>query len=81
MATALQVIEMLIPQGGWVIAGEEYEGIQFIDCAPISKKEFQDGFAKFDAWKASQEASKSKAREEILAKLGLTADEVASLLA
>lgn len=81
MATALEVIEFLIPTGGWVIAGEEFEGIQFLDCDPITKKQFQDGFAQFDAYKANQEAAKTQAKEEVLTKIGLTAEEAAALFA
>ena len=82
MAKVAEVLSMLIPEGGWVATGDEYEGIQFLECAPITKKQFTDGFAKFDAWKAEQdakaEASKSAAQAK-LAALGLTADDLKAL--
>jgi hypothetical protein len=82
MATSGDVLGMLIPNGGYVQVGLEYEGIQFIDCEPITKAEFQAGFAQYDAWKAEQdakaEANKAAAQAK-LAALGLTADDLKAL--
>jgi hypothetical protein len=79
MATTSQVLGMLIPDGGYVAVGEDYEGIQFLECEPISKAQFTGGFAQYDAMKAEQEAKavadKASAQAK-LAALGLTADEL-----
>ena len=80
MANAAQVLEMLLPNGGWYISGEDYEGIQFLQCEPITKAQFQAGFAQYDAWKAEQDAAKEAQRQAILDRLGLTADEAKLLL-
>ena len=80
MAKGSDVLSLLIPQGGWVITGDDFEGIQFIDCEPITKKQFKDGFAQYDAWKAEQDDAKEAARQVILDRLGLTADEAQLLL-
>ena len=80
MATGAEVLSMLIPTGGWVITGNEFEGIEFIECEPVTKKQFADGFAKFDAFKAQQEAEKSVNKTALLQRLGITADEAALLL-
>lgn len=80
MAESYQVLNMLIPNGGWVQTGDDYEGIDFIDCEPITKKEYIEGFARFDAWKIKQDADKSKAKAELLVKLGITEDEAKLLL-
>jgi hypothetical protein len=80
MATSNQVLGMLIPNGGYVQTGTEFEGIEFIDCEPITKKQYTDGFAQYDAWKAEQEASKAAAKAELLAKLGITENEAKLLL-
>jgi len=80
MARPREVLEMLIPSGGWIITGEEYEGIQFLECEPITKKEFEDGFAKYDAWKAKQDAESEAKRQALLNKLGITAEEAKLLL-
>jgi hypothetical protein len=80
MATASNVLEMLIPNGGWICTGQEYEGIQFLECEPITKAEFEAGFAQYDAWKAEQDAAKAIEKAALLAKLGITADEAVLLL-
>jgi hypothetical protein len=81
MATGAEVLGMLIPNG-WVIVGDDYDGIQFIDCEPITRAEFEDGFAKYDAWKAEKDAEIVSAKEAAQAKLtalGLTLDDLAAL--
>jgi hypothetical protein len=81
MATGAEVLNMLIPSGGWVIYGNDFDGITFIEATPITEKQFKDGFAAYDAWKAEQDAEKANARNAIYDRLGLTADELALLLA
>lgn len=80
MATGGEVLTMLIPSGGWVISGDDYTGIQFIEATPITKKQFEDGFALVDTWKAEAEALKQAQKAELLAKLGITEDEAKLLL-
>ena len=82
MANAGDVLKMLIPTGGFIIRGDEYEGIEFVDCKPISKQEFEAGFAQVDAWKAEQEAEAQAKRSAALAKLealGLDEDDLKAL--
>ncbi len=82
MATTSQVLGMLIPDGGYVAVGGEYDGITFLECEPITKEQFTAGFAQYDAWKAEQEAKaladKASAQAK-LAALGLTADDLKAL--
>jgi hypothetical protein len=80
MATGGQVLSMLIPTGGWVITGDEFEGIQFIECEPITKLEFEDGFAQYDTWKAEQNATQATAKAALLAQLGITEEQAKLLL-
>ena len=80
MAKSYQVLEMLIPQGGWAISGDEYEGIQFLECEPITKEQFEAGFTQYDAWKAEQDSKAAADRAALLTKLGITADEAKQLL-
>ena len=83
MANGGEVLSHLIPNGGWVLYGEEFEGIKFMECEPITKKQFLDGFAAVDAIKAKAEADKLTAKASAQAKLaalGLTEEEVASIL-
>ena len=74
------VLKMLIPQGGWAYLGDDFEGIQFIECEPITKKQFEDGLKIVDAWKAEQDATRATQRQAILDRLGLTEDEARLLL-
>ena len=80
MAKAHQVLEMLIPNGGWYMSGDDYEGIKFLECEPITKAQFTAGFAQYDAWKAEQDAEVAANKAALLAKLGITADEAKLLL-
>ena len=82
MAKPYEVLMMLIPNGGYVQYGEEYEGIQFLECEPITKNQYEAGFAQYDAWKIEQDAAKAQAKaaaEAKLAALGLTADDLRAL--
>jgi hypothetical protein len=80
MTKGSEVLSMLIPNGGWAITGDEYEGIQFLECDPITKKQFQDGLAQYEAIKAEQDAKKAADRAALLERLGITADEAVLLL-
>ena len=82
MATSTDVLRMLFPNGGWTSTGETYEGITFLECEPITKAQFEAGFAQYDAWKAEQEAkaeADKAAAQAKLAALGLTADDLKAL--
>jgi hypothetical protein len=82
MATAGKVLAMLRPQGGWITTGEEYSGVQFLECEPITEAEFSAGFAQYDAWKAEQDAAEIAKKAAAVAKLtalGLTADDLKAL--
>jgi hypothetical protein len=80
MAKGSDVLGFLIPQGGWVITGDDFENIQFIDCKPITKKQFEDGFAQYDTWKAQQDLSNATAKAALLAQLGITEEQAKLLL-
>lgn len=80
MATGAEVLGMLIPTGGWVITGDDFVGIQFLEATPISEKQFTDGFAQFDAWQVEQNAKTAANKAALLAKLGISADEAKLLL-
>jgi hypothetical protein len=77
-----QVLEMLIPQGGWTILGDSYEGIQFLQCEPISKEAFEAGFTQYPTWKAEQDEAQAAAKlaaEAKLEALGLTPEDLKAL--
>lgn len=83
MAKSREVMEMLIPTGGWTIYGDDFNSIIYNEgVTPITKKQFDDGFAQVDAFKAEQEAkaqADKAAAEAKLAALGLTADDLKAL--
>jgi len=82
MAKGGEVLTMLIPTGGWVITGDEFESIRYDDgVKPLTKKQFENGFAQYDAWKAEQDAAQAAAKAALLERLGITADEAKLLLA
>jgi len=83
MATGGEVLEMLCPEIQYTIYADDYDSINwFGKSAPITKAQFQAGFAQYDAWKANQdakvEADKASAQAK-LAALGLTADDLKAL--
>lgn len=78
----LKVIEMLRPNGGYIVRGEDYEGIEFIECEPFTKQEFIDGFAELDEIenkKQEELLAKKLAAEAKLSALGLTAEDLRAL--
>ena len=81
MAKAGEVLGMLCAGIEVAISGDKYEDINWFGNAPaITKKQFEDGFAQFDAWKADQEAQMASAKSALLARLGMTEDEAKLLL-
>ena len=82
MATGTDVLRFLLPEGGWFIAGDDYEGIQFLECKPITKTQFEAGFAQVDAFKLQQETAANSAKESAKSKLtalGLTVEDLKAL--
>lgn len=78
----LKTIEMLRPEGGYISRGFEYEGIEFIDCEPFTKAEFEAALTQYDDWKSEQDAkaqANKTAAQSKLAALGLTADDLKAL--
>ena len=81
MARGGEVLSMLIPTGGWVITADDFDSIIYDEgVTPITRKQFDDGFAQFDAWQAQQDQAKANEKAAILDRLGITAEEAALLL-
>ena len=83
MAIGADVLDMLIPTGGWVIYGDDFDSIIYDNgVKPITKKQYTDGFAQYDAWKAEQDATQAAAKaaaQAKLAALGLTVEDLQAL--
>ena len=81
MATSNDVMSMLCPAGGWIMYGDDFDGITWVDDRPrCTKAEYEAGFAQYDAWQADKEAQAATDKAALLAKLGITADEAKLLL-
>lgn len=81
MVNSGDVLSMLCPNVEVAIVGDKYEDINWFGKEPaITKKQYEDGFTQFEAWKEQQEADRAAAREALLTRLGLTADEALLLL-
>lgn len=82
MAKFTEVLQFLRPDGGYVAIGETYEGIEFVNAEPFTKKEFENAFAEVDLAIAKAEADALAAKEAAQAKLsalGLTVDDLKAL--
>jgi hypothetical protein len=83
MAKGYEVMEMLCPQGGWILIGDDFDSITWVDDRPrCTKAEYEAGFAQYDVWKAEQDAAKAAAKsaaESKLEALGLTPADLAAL--
>ena len=81
MAKPSEVLTMLCKNVEWVLRGETYDDIDWLGKkAPITKAQFEAGFAQYDAWKVEQDTTKATQRQAILDRLGLTEDEARLLL-
>ena len=81
MATGTDVLGMLLPAGGWIISGDDFDLITWVDERPrCTKAEYEAGFTQYDSQKAAQAAQAATDKAALLAKLGLTADEAKLLL-
>lgn len=82
MAKLGEVLSMLCPEVEYSAQTQNYEDIDWFGAEPpITKAEFEAGFAQYDAWKAEQDAVKAAAKAALLERLGITADEAKLLLA
>jgi hypothetical protein len=83
MAKGSDVLMMLIPNGGWVITADDFDSIIYDEgVLPITKAEFEAGFAQYDAWKAEKDAAQVATKEAAQAKLaalGLTVEDLTAL--
>ena len=77
-----EVCRYLRPKGGWITNGLDYEDIEFLDCEPFTKAQYEAAFDLVEAAKAQAEAEAKAKREAALSKLaalGLTADDLRAL--
>ena len=80
MTKRAEVLRFLIPNGGYISTTENFEDIEFLECEPITKAQYEAGFAQYDAWKAEQDAKVIADKAALLDKLGISSDEAKLLL-
>lgn len=80
MPTTSEVMSMIYPDGGWVAVGDDFDGIQFLECAPVTKANYEKAAASYDGWKLEQKEAKAAKKAALLDKLGITEDEAKTLL-
>ena len=81
MANGSDVMVMLCRGVEYTVYADDYDSINWFGKTPaITKAQFEAGFAQYDVWKESQDATKAADKAALLAKLGITADEAKLLL-
>lgn len=83
MAKGFEVLSMLRPEGGWIIVEDDYDSIKWMNCEPVSREDFLAGFNQYDTWKSNKDAealANKVAAEAKLVALGLTVDDIKTLL-
>jgi len=80
---ALETLSKLCPEGGWIISGDSFKDITWIDDRPrCTEAKFESELAQYDVQKAEQNAkavADKAAAQAKLAALGLTADDFKAL--
>ena len=82
MQQIINVLSMLIPNGGYTLNGDSFSDINYIEAAPITQAQFDKGLADYAAWKSNQDAKAAADKASATAKLealGLTADDLKAL--
>jgi len=78
---AAKALEILLPDGGWVIYGDDFDTIIYDEgVSPITKKQFTDALKIAEQTYVAEIASNAAAKSAILDRLGLTADELKTIL-
>lgn len=81
MTTLDKVLNSLYPGAQWSLVGDSYEGLTWHDNTPKpTEKELEDARKTVGAQIAKDEAAAEKVRTEILARIGLTVEELKLIL-
>jgi len=77
----METLKHLIPNGGWTIHGDDFDTIIYDEgVTPITKKQFDDTIKIIEKIKKTQDETKESAKAAILDRIGLTADELKTIL-
>jgi hypothetical protein len=81
MTKLADVLCFLRPNDQFVCYGETLEDtVWHNDCVPVTASEYAAGKTAYEKAKKAEETAKATEKAALLAKLGLTADELASLI-
>jgi hypothetical protein len=78
----IEAIHILRPDSEWVIQGEDYAGLEWLDKKQTkpTEEEIKAKIAELPALKAAAAAQKATEKAALLARLGITSEEAALLL-
>ena len=79
MTKLVDVLQFIRPGAEFYISGDELTWVDQIQSKPTNA-EIETGFADYEAWKTEQDAIKANSKSELLARLGITAEEAQLLL-
>jgi hypothetical protein len=74
------IMDLLRPNGGWLMIGDDWEGIEFVNCEPVTKAEFEQALADYPKLLADKVNKTAADKAALLTRLGITADEAKLLL-
>jgi hypothetical protein len=75
------ILSVNYPSAQWTLDGDTYEGLTWLDSTPKpTQAELDAQWEEVQTELANKAINKISARQAVLDKLGLTADEVAALL-
>jgi hypothetical protein len=80
MITTTDVLNYLLPNGGWVLYGDDFDSIIYDEgIEPIELSHFEATKINLQTIKEQEAATKAAARQAVLEKLGLSAEDIAAL--
>lgn len=80
MANIYDAVRFLRPNGGYVVRGENYEDIEFLEAEPFSEEELMDAFDLAQIHFDNEAKEKIDKKQALLDKLGITEEEAKLLL-
>ena len=81
MAKASEVLNYLLPNGGWTIEGDNFSSIVYDNgVRPVTKDAFEGGFAIVDELNAEKATNDAATKAAILERLGITEEEARIIL-
>jgi hypothetical protein len=76
-----KALRILAPEASWTLIGDDYSKIEWLcECNKPTAKQVTDKIAELPALEAAQKALKESNKIALLARLGITAEEAATLL-